>query len=201
MVWAGLALSAALWVALFAVASRDSSSLGRGKVASDERHVVAFPADDPDTRGQGTNTLEQHPTATPALLSTVRGIDDGVRTDSSSSRRAQTRPTVTPTGAGALVSSSPRPLTKECIEVSKAANGAIAANTRRSFDLTHVINPFATTDVHFLFTLKSISAAVQHARRNNVSVQVLGITFDNEVIKLPDEVRVLHSHNRWYSLS
>lgn len=191
MVWGGLALSAALWVALFAVASRDSTALGGGKVASDERHVVAFPADDPYTHGQGTNTLEQRPSGTPGGQSAVGGTDDGVRTDSRSSWRAQIATTMMPSGAGVGASvSSPRPLTKECIEVSKAADGAVAANTRRSFDLTHVINPFATTDVHFLFTLKSIAAAVQHARRNNVSVQVLGITFDNEVINLPDEVRM-----------
>lgn len=76
----------------------------------------------------------------------------------------------------------PPPLTTECIDAAKKLP------LRSKFTLTHIINPFATTDLHFNFTLRAISVAVQYARAHNISVQVLGITFDNEIVPLPKEV-------------
>lgn len=87
-----------------------------------------------------------------------------------------------PTATPGAAPGQPLPLTKACVAAAKAVP------SRSKFTLTHVINPFPTTDVHFNFTVRSIIAAVQYARARNITVQVLGITFDNELVELPEEV-------------
>ena len=78
-------------------------------------------------------------------------------------------------------------LTAECLE--KYRPDAWKHNEETHGDgpqITHVINPFPTDDVHFSWTMPAIVAAQKFAASHGVRVEIIAITFTNEDVKLPD---------------
>jgi hypothetical protein len=202
MAWSGFGLTLGLW-GIVLMATKDMPTTG---VDADKRVVdralmkaqvkqgqadqawwVQGSADSPQQRPTvQTAEPRAHPKSTqspaaPAATHTVATPHDGL-----DATPIQTPPpTVSaalPTATPGAAPGQPLPLTKACVAAAKAVP------SRSKFTLTHVINPFPTTDVHFNFTVRSIIAAVQYARARNITVQVLGITFDNELVELPEEV-------------
>ena len=87
-------------------------------------------------------------------------------------------------------------LTAACIEAQPqsqppAATATATATARGKARLTHLLNPFETSDPHFNFTFRSIGAALKHAAKHGVEVEVLGVTFSDESVVLPPEAEGL----------
>lgn len=90
-------------------------------------------------------------------------------------------------------------LSKECLADVQSHNmGAtgVAKGRRRDVDLTHIINPFPTSDVHFHWTLPAIIGAHRRAKEAGLHIEVLAFTFEDEDLEgvWPDFVSV-----RWYA--
>ena len=85
-------------------------------------------------------------------------------------------------------------LSKSCLAGTSRLREAIPKIVDGDDDvtITHVINPFPTSDVHFHWTLPAIVAAHRRAQESGLRVEVLAITFEDEVLAgiWPDFVTV-----------
>jgi hypothetical protein len=67
-----------------------------------------------------------------------------------------------------------------------------ASRTSSGTTITHIINPFPTTDVHFHWTYDGLAAAYEKAQQAGLTVEVLAVTFDHEsLVEVPDFITVL----------
>lgn len=87
--------------------------------------------------------------------------------------------------SGSIYDDAEDMLTTSCLD--KHKNNVVDADS--AMQLTHLINPFDTSDVHFNFTLRSIAAAKRYADSKGIRVEILGVSFQSdENLKLPPEV-------------
>jgi hypothetical protein len=124
------------------------------------------------------------------------GVANGVDADRGALTRAPRRRTSL--RSGTLTEWAPKPtqpdlLSTRCLTATRQME-AVATGVDGSNDvtITHVINPFPTSDVHFHWTLPAIVAAHRRAQDAGLRVEVLAITFEDEVLegRWPDFVTV-----------
>ena len=108
--------------------------------------------------------------------------------------------TAFPSGPGMPASAQlPKPqnkadmvLTEECLQKHRPANWPKRKLiTEEDPHITHVINPFPTSDVHFSWTVKAIARAHKYALERGLRVETLGISFTDEEIDLPNCIKHL----------
>ena len=77
-------------------------------------------------------------------------------------------------------------LTKTCVDRHRPAGWRQTPVADGQPHLTHVINPFPTKDLHFNWSIPAITAAYKNAQKHGIRIQVVGISFSNEKVDLPD---------------
>lgn len=77
-------------------------------------------------------------------------------------------------------------LTAECLR------DTLRSESQHATTMTHVINPFPTTDVHFHWTFSALAGAYYRAQEEGMKVEVIAVTFSHEVVNyVPDFITVL----------
>ena len=77
-------------------------------------------------------------------------------------------------------------LTKTCVDRHRPEGWRSTKTTDDRPHITHVLNPFPTKDLHFNWTIPAITAAYEYAQQHGIRIQLIGISFTDEKMTLPD---------------